>query len=275
MKRSFFLRIAHLAPILLLCACGGGSRSSAGTQQAAGGGAESGGKPTLYTFSVKAVYPHDESSYTQGLYWHDGYLWEGTGQYGYSSLRQVELESGRAVKEIPLERRYFGEGIVLFEGEIFQMTWMDGKVLVYDARTLRLNRTIDYEGEMWGLTTDGQRLYMSDGSHEIHVVSPKDFRKERSFAVMSGRRPLHEINELEWIGGRIWANVYMSDAIVIIDPETGAVEGIVDMQGLLPEADRTPSTDVLNGIAYDAEGERIFVTGKCWNKLFEIEIAPK
>lgn len=263
--------------MLLLCGCGGGGAKStaASSQDQASAPRRTEGQPTLYTYKIKGVYPHDESSYTQGLYWHDDHLWEGTGQYGQSALKKVELTTGKAVKEVKLERSYFGEGIVLFDGEIFQMTWMDGKVFVYDAATMRRKRTIDYEGEMWGLTTDGERLYMSDGSHEIHIVNPETFRKERSIPVANGRRSLHEINELEWIDGRIWANVYMSDAIVIIDPATGAVEGIVDMQGLLTDADRTPRTDVLNGIAYDPEGGRIFVTGKCWNKLFEIEITPK
>lgn len=258
--------------ILFTCSCGRGAKTIA-VVTADTAGAD--GKPIQYTYKVKAVYPHSATAYTQGLYWHDGFLWEGTGQYGQSALRKVDLYSGEAVAGAPLERHYFGEGIALLGGRIYQATWTDGKVFVYDAQSLDLLKTISYDGEMWGLTTDGEKLYMSDGSHEIHVINPDGFIKERSFPVSVGRRPLHEINELEWIDGRIWANIYMSDSIVIIDPDTGEVEGIVDLQGILPDADRTIYTDVLNGIAYDAAGGRIFVTGKNWNKLFEIEIVKK
>lgn len=268
-------------PILAfsLCSC----KSTAGKAAAGGGQTETGetaaaprqGQPVQYTYNVRAVYPHDTGSYTQGLYWHDGLLWEGAGQYGESALKKVDLESGKALDEVSLPRNIFGEGIALLDGVIYQLTWMNGLVYTYDAATMRRTGSIDYGNEAWGLTTDGRRLYLSDGSHEIHVIDPDGFRRERSFPVRMGRNVRREINELEWIGGRIWANVYMEDHILIINPENGQIEGVVDLGGLLPEADRTGRTDVLNGIAYDEAGDRIFVTGKYWPKLFEIELVEK
>lgn len=263
----------------VLCTCGNRAAKTAATDAPAAAEKPAGRnekkQPVQYTYEIKAVHPHNTGSYTQGLYWHDGYLWEGTGEYRHSVLQKVELKTGKILERIPLENRYFGEGIALLDGRIYQLTWTDGIAFVYDAATLRKTGELRYEGEGWGLTTDGRKLYMSDGSHEIHIVNPEDFRRERTIPVRIGKRTLHEINELEWIDGRIWANVYMSDSIVIINPETGDVEGVVDLEGLLPKADRTPDTDVLNGIAYDAATGRIFVTGKNWPKLFEIEVRLK
>lgn len=231
--------------------------------------------PVQYTYKVKAVYPHDTRSYTQGLYWSDGYLWEGTGQYGESALKKVELESGRVVESKPLGADYFGEGIALLDGRIYQLTWLEQEGFIYDSATMERVGGFSYAGEGWGLTSDGQWLYMSDGSNKIYRIDPDGFRKLSEVEIRDGRRAVNYLNELEWIDGRIWANVYMTDNIVIIDPATGRLEGMIDMSGLLGAADRRPETDVLNGIAYDPATGRIFVTGKYWPKLFEIEIEEK
>ena len=231
--------------------------------------------PRTYTYRVIESYPHSTDSYTQGLLFADGVMWEGTGEYGHSRLQRIDLETGRADVVATLPRSEFGEGIALLDGKIYQLTWENNKAYVYDAATGRQLRTFAYAGEGWGLTTDGERLYLSDGTESIHVLDPETFRRERRITVTLEGEPVRFLNELEWIDGRIWANVYTTDQIVIIDPATGTVEGVVDLTGLLPQEDRTRQTDVLNGIAWDAAGGRIFVTGKNWPKLFEIEILPK
>lgn len=225
-----------------------------------------------YSYKVVNTYPHDIESYTQGLYWHDGYLWEGTGLYGESKLRKVELTTGEAVKEISLDARYFGEGIALLGGKIYQLTWRERECLVYDAGTFERTGSFTYEGEGWGLTTDGEKLYMSNGSDKIKVLDPTDFSVLSTFEVKDGRQTVPMLNELEWINGEIWANRYLTDEVVIINPETGHLSGRVDLTGLLPKIEMRPYTDVLNGIAYDEAADRIFVTGKKWHKLFEIEL---
>ena len=229
-------------------------------------------EPAEYTFRVKAVYPHPADRYTQGLQYADGRMWEGTGLRGESAVYSTDLQTGESELFAQSPRSEFGEGIALLDGKLYQLTWTDNKAHVYDLRTRRAIGEFRYTGEGWGLTTDGKKLYMSNGSPVISRLDPATFRREASITVTLRGEPLELLNELEWIDGRIWANVYTSDAIVIIDPSTGVVEGVVDLRGLLPDDDRTADTDVLNGIAYDAAGGRIFVTGKCWNKLFEIEI---
>jgi glutamine cyclotransferase len=233
------------------------------------------GPPARYTCRVVNIYPHDRASYTQGLYWHDGCLYEGTGEYGRSALQRVELASGRIMQSVRLDGRYFGEGIALLNGEIYQLTWREGRAFVYDAATFRPLREIRYTGEGWGLTTDGKRLYMSDGSEKIYTVDPSTFERLSSTEVWIDGKKVFYLNELEWIDGELWANVYTSDTIVRIDPATGRVVGVVDLAGLLPEADRDADADVLNGIAHDPATGRIFVTGKRWSKLFEIELVAE
>lgn len=231
--------------------------------------------PVQYTYDIINTYPHNTGSYTQGLYWHDGYLWEGTGQVGHSSLNKVDLETGRIIKSAPTDKDVFGEGIALLDGRIFQLTWTDGIAFVYDPETLTQTGHFRYTGEGWGLTTDGKVLFMSDGTSQISMVDPTDFKKIKKINVKLDGRSVRGLNELEWIDGKIWANVFTTDSIVIIDPQTGNVEGVVDLTGLLPDSDRKPTTDVLNGIAFDPATGRIFVTGKYWNKLFEIQIRTK
>ena len=229
-------------------------------------------EPVRYTYAVQRVYPHDPENYTQGLQYADGLLWEGTGQNGASRLLKTDLETGRSEVVARLPRSEFGEGIALLGGKVYQLTWTSNRAHVYDAATGRRTGGFTYPVQGWGLTTDGRWLYMSDGSDRIRVLDPDTFERERNIAVTLSGEPVRLLNELEWIEGKIWANVYTTDQIVIIDPATGAVEGIVDLSGLLPEEEVTPSTDVLNGIAYDPALKRIFVTGKNWSKLFHITL---
>lgn len=263
--------------LLVLCsvaaACGGttgksSAQAKAGEPEQPAARAEA---PVYYRHRVVAEYPHSKTSYTQGLYYADGLLWEGTGQWGESCLQTIDLATGRRQVLATLPRSEFGEGIAMLGDTIYQLTWTTGKAHLYD-RSGRLHRSVDYRGEGWGITSDGERLYMSDGSAMIYEIDPVTFKQRRGVAVMAQGRPIENINELEWIDGRIWANVYLTSTIVIIDPATGAVEGIVDLSDLIERIEIDSTTDVLNGIAYDAAGGRILVTGKYWNKLFEIEI---
>jgi glutamine cyclotransferase len=254
----------------LSCACHGRRKTARAVAQT------SATVPREYTYTVRNVYPHDPTSYTQGLYWHDGRLWESTGVYGESRLMEVELETGRALRSVDVGDDYFAEGIALLGGRIYLLTWEDGVAMAYDPATMEVVRRYELQGQGWGLTTDGRQLWMSDGSSRLTVVDTAGFRRVRTVNVRAQRGGgVRQLNELEWIDGRIWANIWLSDRIAIIDPATGTVEATVDLSGLLPESDRTPDTDVLNGIAYDPDGRRIFVTGKYWPKLFEIEISDK
>ena len=231
--------------------------------------------PVSYGYREIASYPHDNTAYTQGLYWHDGYLYEGTGTEGASSLRKVDLTTGQVLQKIDLDKKYFGEGIALLDGKIYQLTWQHGLGFIYDAETFRQVGDFQYAGPGWGLTTDGTHLYMSNGSERIDVIDPNGFKKVRTIEVYTDSQKVENLNELEWIEGEIWANVYTSDQIVRIDPATGAVTGVIDLRGILKTADKEINTDVLNGIAYDAACKRIFVTGKNWKKLFRIEVVRK
>ncbi len=227
-----------------------------------------------YNYRVERVYPHSQTSYTQGLiYTPEGYLLEGTGLNGESRILRVDLESGSTKELASLKDNEFGEGITILGDTLFQLTWTSNRAYFYDSKTFEKIGSTLYAGEGWGLTTDGEKLYMSDGSSRITVRNPKDFKVERGFNVTYNGQGVMYLNELEWIDGKIWANVYTTEQIVIINPESGVVEGVVDLTGLLSENDITQSTDVLNGIAYDKAGDRIFVTGKNWNKLFEIKIS--
>lgn len=225
-----------------------------------------------YGYKVVEVLPHDRGAYTQGLIYLDEYLYEGTGQNGMSELRKVEPKTGKVLKSVKLPKRYFGEGITYLNGKIYQLTWTEGRAMVYDAADFRQIRSFSYDGEGWGLTTDGSKLYMSDGSETIYVRNPETFAVERTFEVMHAGVPIDMLNELEWIDGRIWANRYLTEEIAIIDPATGSVVGVVDFSGIQAEADKLPGTDVFNGIAYDATKGDIYVTGKHWNKLYRVEL---
>jgi glutamine cyclotransferase len=226
----------------------------------------------VYGYRVVNVYPHDRQAFTQGLIWCDGFIYEGTGLHGASNLRKVRLETGLVVEQHSLDRQYFGEGITEWGGRLLQLTWNSQVGFIYDRAGLKARGTFRYPGEGWGLTHDRDRLIMSDGTAALRLLDPKTFRETGRLNVQSGGAPLAGLNELEFVRGEIFANVYGTDWIARISPQTGAVTGRIDLRGLLPEADRLIPVDVLNGIAYDAGGNRLFVTGKLWPKLFEIEL---
>ena len=227
-------------------------------------------KVERYKIEVVKAYPHDTGSYTQGLFWHDGSLYESTGLNGKSTFRKVDLQSGQALTKLPFNKKYFVEGSVILGDKLYILTWTNKVVFIYDANTLEYRSTYSYPREGWGLNTDGKSLISSDGSSRIYFLTP-ELKFERSINVTLNGRAVRYLNELEWIDGRIWANVYTTDTIVIINPDTGIVEATVDCEGLLPERLRTYDTDVLNGIAVDSEG-RIFLTGKNWPELYEVKL---
>lgn len=223
-----------------------------------------------YRPKVVKEYPHSESAYTQGLFFHGGVLYETTGQFGESAIRTVNLQDGKSIVEKKLSSKYFGEGSVVLDGDLYILTWTNKVAFVYDAETLSYKRTVGYPRPGWGLTTDGKQLIASDGSANLYFLD-RSLKLEKKVPVTLNGRPLRNINELEWIDGKIWANVYLTDSIVIINPKNGKVEATVDCTGLLPAKLRKPDTDVLNGIAVDAEG-RIYLTGKNWPRMYQIEL---
>ncbi len=226
-----------------------------------------------YKVSVVREYRHDTSSFTQGLFFHDGAMYESTGMNGESTLRKVDLESGKALERQDFSRKYFVEGSVALGGIIYVLTWTNKVAFMYDAATLAYKGAWSYPREGWGLTTDGKSLIASDGSSKLYFLTP-DFKLEKSVSVTMNGRPLRYLNELEWIDGRIWANVYTTDMIVIINPEDGKVEASIDCTGLLPRHLRTERTDVLNGIARNPADGKIYLTGKYWPRLYEVKLIP-
>ena len=227
-----------------------------------------------YKVQVVKEYSHDEMSYTQGLFFLDGQLYETTGQYGESTLRKVDLETGRSLQRLDFDRKYFVEGSVALHGNIYILTWTNKVAFVYDAATLAYKSTWAYRREGWGLTTDGKSLIASDGSSRLYFLD-EQFRQQKTLTVKMNDRPVNMLNELEWIDGKIWANVYMTDLIVVIDPSTGHVEATVDCTGLLPAGLKNEYTDVLNGIAYDPTTRKIYLTGKYWKRLYEVKLVDK
>jgi len=229
----------------------------------------------VYGYKIVHVYPHDHSAFTQGLEYRGGFLYEGTGLNGRSSLRKVELESGKVLQQIQVDSRYFGEGITLVDRRIVELTWQSHRGFVYDRDTFQLIRDFDYPGEGWGLTNDGHQIYMSDGTAQIRCWNPSTLQEMRRITVHDGQQPIVSLNELEYVQGEIYANVWQTDRIARILPADGRVSGWIDLAGLLTAADRIEGADVLNGIAYDSLGDRLFVTGKLWPKLYEIQLVRK
>ncbi len=227
-----------------------------------------------WTYQIVKAYPHDREAFTQGLEYRNGFLYEGTGLHGRSSLRKVKLETGVVLQKLTLPAQYFGEGISVVGDRIVQLTWQGEVGFVWGLHDFKLQNKFTYRGEGWGLTTDGKNLYFSDGTDEIRVLDGKTLTETRRIRVRENGRPVKELNELEWVEGEILANVWQTDRIVKISPLDGRVTGSIDLAGILPWHERA-GTDVLNGIAYDAAGKRLFVTGKLWPKLFEIKLVKK
>ena len=249
-----FLRLALLGAVLLL---------SAGCEA----------RVRSYRPQVVASHPHDETSYTQGLFFHEGRMYESTGQWGESTFREVDLETGKALSRKDFDKDYFIEGSTMLEGVLYVLTWTSHVLFKYDAKTLEYLGAASYPRQGWGLTTDGRSLIASDGSSNLYFLDPETLATERKVKVRMNDRPVNYLNELEWVDGKVWANVYMTDSIVIIDPKSGRVEARIDCKGLLPERLRDARTDVLNGIAVN-DGH-IYLTGKYWRRLYEVELQKR
>ena len=254
--RRLFLVCAALA----VCACGPASEAG-GIQE--------------YSYQIVHTYRHDPMAFTQGLLYLDGVLYEGTGLYEESSIRKVKLETGEVLQKRDLPGQYFGEGIVVWKDRLLELTWKAEKGFVYNLAAFEPKGEFQYPGEGWGLTTDGKRIIMSDGTSQLRFWDPETLKEIGRISVTADAQPVNDLNELEWVKGEIYANVWQTERIARIDPNTGHVVGWIDCHGLLTPADRTEQTDVLNGIAYDAKGDRLFVTGKKWPKLFEIKLVKK
>lgn len=231
-------------------------------------------EPAPRVLNVKVVdqFPHDPNAYTQGLTFHGGFLFEGTGKKGESSLRKIDLSTGQVVKSVLLNRRYFGEGITILNDKIFQLTWKSQRAFVYDLESFRYLKTHRLSGQGWGLTHNNEHLIVSDGTPTLRFIDPDTFKVKKRIRVSSRGRLIKNINELEFIDGEIWANVWFEDVILRISPETGNVLSVVNLKGLLPRRYRPERDAVLNGIAFDQNARRLFVTGKNWPKLFEIRV---
>lgn len=227
-----------------------------------------------YSFKIVQAFPHDSTAFTQGLAFRDGFLYEGTGIKGRSSLRKVLLETGEVIQRVDLPPENFGEGITFYKNEIIQLTWLSQTGFVYDASDFRLLRQFSYKGEGWGLTTNGNELFMSDGTAEIRVFDAATLVEKRRFTVRDGDKKIDQLNELEFVEGEIFANVWQTDRIARISPRTGKVLGWIDLTGLLSPMYRREGGAVLNGIAYDPDRKRLFVTGKLWPSVFEIRVVP-
>jgi len=226
----------------------------------------------IYTYKVVNVYPHDSNAFTQGLDYEDGILYEGTGRTGRSSLRKCELATGNISQIYNVPVPYFGEGIVVVEDRIIQLTWKSRIGFVYDKDSFELQKQFTYQTEGWGITYDGERLIMSDGTATLYFWDPVTLEELGNITVKDGNTTVTRLNELEYVDGEIYANIWQTDTIARIDPLTGGVVGWVYLQGLLASEGITQGVDVLNGIAYDEENDRLFVTGKLWPRLFEIEL---
>jgi glutamine cyclotransferase len=233
------------------------------------------GQPAAIAYEIVNTYPHDPRAYCQGLVFDGGALYESTGQYGQSTLRRVNLETGQTEQQIALQPRYFGEGITVWNDQIVQLTWQQQTAFIYDKTTFREIARFSYREEGWGLTHDGQSWIMSDGTPTLRYIDPASKRVTRRLTVRSGGRRVNNLNELEFIEGEIYANVWYKDYILRISPQTGDVTGWIDLGGLHPPQNRRNRDEVLNGIAYDAEHGRLFVTGKNWPRLFELRLSPR
>ena len=263
-----FLTILSLVipAILSATSCSSGSNSSSTTAS---------DTASEYTYRVVNTYSHDRGAYTQGLAFENGVVYESTGLYGRSSLRKVELETGRILQIRDLHQQYFGEGITVLGDRIIQLTWQAKVGFIYDKQSFNQIREFNYGTEGWGIANDGKHLIMSDGTAILHFLNPDSLEETNQIEVYDINGPVSRLNELEYVKGEIYANIWQTNRIARIDPATGRVNGWIDLEGLLSPQDHVNPVDVLNGIAYDSKHGRIFVTGKLWPKLFEIELIPK
>lgn len=259
-RRRAALGLGILAGILSMAAGAAGDPAPA-----------SGDIPTASYTLVKA-WPHDRAAFTEGLVFWKGMLIESTGLYGHSSLRKVDLDSGAVRQEVRLPGRYFGEGIAVIGSRIFQLTWQSHRGFIYNAETLKAEGEFTFAGEGWGLTSDGSLLIMSDGTNRIRFIDPSTFQVVRTIDVLAHGLPVKNLNELEYVKGELYANVWQTQFVLRIDPANGRIIEVVDFVGILPATDHAPDTDVMNGIAYDPQADRLFVTGKNWPKLFEVRV---
>jgi glutamine cyclotransferase len=270
-------RVALVSVVLLghaLLTAPPGSEISAQRGSSRQSAASAAGVP-VYRYKVVRTFPHDRQAFTQGLMYLNGFLYEGTGQNGQSSIRKVRLETGEVLQIRSIDRQYFGEGIVVWKDRLIQLTWQHGVGFVYNRDTFEPLGTFNYRGEGWGLTHDGSRIIMSDGSASgaLRLLDPETLRQTGTLVVRDGNTPLPHLNELEFVKGEIYANVWQTERIARISPKTGRVTSWIDLSGLLDPREAA-GVDVLNGIAYDAEKDRLFVTGKLWPKVFEIQLIP-
>ncbi|MDB6083012.1 MAG: glutamine cyclotransferase [Gammaproteobacteria bacterium] len=227
----------------------------------------------VYDFDVVHAYPHDPSAFTEGLFYLNGFLYESTGLETHSSIRKVRIDTGTVVQKVDIPPQYFGEGIVNWDGHLVSLTWKSQVGFVFDLATFKLQKQFHYEGEGWALTQDGKQLIMSDGTPQLRFVNPNTLQETNRIQVTLDGKPVPNVNELEWVKGEIYANVWETNWIVRIDPKNGHVVGLINLTGLLGPSEQVVGPDgVLNGIAYDAQGDRLFVTGKNWPKLFEIRL---
>lgn len=266
------LKLAGIGLFLLLIvcvACGNGANTNLPSANA---GPVPNGPVSNYGYEIVNIYPHDSNAFTQGLIIVGGKLLESTGQEGSSSLRTVELETGKVLKKVDVPTPYFAEGITVLNGKVYQLTWQHNVGFIYDAQTFDRVGQFNYQGEGWGLTTDGHSLILSDGSNRLKYLDPTNFRVTKTISVVEGTNPIEELNELEFVQGEIYANVWHSDRIAVIDPQSGRVKAWIDLKGLMPEDALSSEEAVLNGIAYDQANSKFYVTGKLWPRLFEIKI---
>jgi glutaminyl-peptide cyclotransferase len=240
-----------------------------------GNAARSASAVPVYGYEVVNTYPHDAQAFTQGLIFQDGQLLESTGLEHHSTLRRVELQTGKVLQKVDVPGYYFAEGMTLFGGKIYQLTWQAEKGFVYDPKTFQKTGEFPYDGEGWGLTHDADSLILSDGTPRIRFLDPNTYAVKRTITVTDAGRPVEEINELEYVRGEIYANIWHRDRVARVDPSDGHVAGWIDLSGLLKPGEVTSEEAVLNGIAYDEQGDRLFVTGKLWPKLFEIKLRQK
>ena len=229
-------------------------------------------EPKILNYKIVNTYPHDINAYTQGFEFYNGVLLEGTGQYRESTLRKTDYKTGKVIKQIKLEDKYFGEGITVLKDKIYQLTWQEKTGFVYDAKTFKLEKTFSFETEGWGITNDGEKLYMSDGTEKIYILNPESLKVEDFINVYTSGSKIDSINEMEWINGKIWANIYQKDVIAIINPKTGTVEHVINCSELKSKVTQHPEIDAFNGIAYNPTTKTYFVTGKNWDKTFELTI---